>query len=724
MSEVESQDFFKSKVLGHPAGLFVLFFTEMWERFSFYGMRVLLINFLTMAVVGSNAGWEWSQANATALFGTYAGLLYLTPIVGGILADKLIGYRWAVVLGALIMTLGHASMAFETELSLYLGLALLVIGTGLFKPNMTSIISIMYKDLPEKKDGAYTIFYMGVNAGAFFGMLMCGYLAEKVGWSWGFGLAGIFMFLGMLQFWYSKKLFGSIGEIPKKKASEIEYEVEGVQEATGEVHDLLDAQKEVKETKTLKEKLNPFTMMDKILIVITSTIGLLYLLNDPSSKIGGMNLLPEEFLLSKDTLSGAAVIVIIGLFLFLILVSTRIARYDRIVRNRMIAVIIFAVFTVFFFMAFEQGATSLVLFARDFTNRILVGSAATIYNIVNAILIIVPLGIISWVLYLLFKQTRQKILLSNVILALSFVGVWAIAIWIIARDNGSTAYEVKYKAIQTAKVDEKTNKVVVDEKTKETVFNYSPITESNIASEGDEVVDRTASVNVNIDLKSNQEVLIFEEAGRYTLLDSEKETLIRSQLKEHNRESAIIKAQVISAKQGVEITVSWFSILNSFFIIAFASIFSKWWDSKYNPSAAFKYGYGLILLGIGFAILAFGSASIPKGAEAGAVTVSMIWLILAYLFHTLGELCLSPVGLSYVSKLVPPRMIAFMFGMWYLAIAIGNKLAATVGGLMESVGEEASMSSFFWILAAVPVVAGIVVILLNPLIKKLMHGVK
>lgn len=724
MSEVESQDFFKSKVLGHPAGLFVLFFTEMWERFSFYGMRVLLINFLTMAIVGTNAGWEWSQANATALFGTYAGLLYLTPIVGGILADKLIGYRWAVVLGALIMTLGHASMAFESELSLYLGLALLVIGTGLFKPNMTSIISIMYKDLPEKKDGAYTIFYMGVNAGAFFGMLMCGYLAEKVGWSWGFGLAGIFMFLGMLQFWYSKKLFGSIGEIPKKKASEIEYEVEGVQEATGEVHDLLDAQKDIKEGKAIKEKLNPFTMMDKILIVITSIIGLLYLLNDPSSKIGGVNLLPEEFLLSKDTLSGAAVVVLIGLFLFLILVSTRIARYDKIVRNRMIAVIIFAVFTVFFFMAFEQGATSLVLFARDFTSRILVGSAATIFNIVNAILIIVPLGIISWVLYLLFKQTRKKILLSNVILALSFIGVWGIAIWIIARDNGSTAYEVEYQAIKTAKLDEKTNEVVVDEKTKETVYVFSPITESNLGEDGDIIVTQTASVNVNVDLKSNQEVLVFEEAGKLTLLDNEKETLIRSQLKEHNRDSAIIKAQVISAKQGVEITVSWFSILNSFFIIAFASIFSKWWDSKFNPSAAFKYGYGLILLGIGFAILAFGSASIPKGAEAGTVTVSMIWLILAYLFHTLGELCLSPVGLSYVSKLVPPRMIAFMFGMWYLAIAIGNKLAATVGGLMESVGEEASMSTFFWILAAVPIIAGIVVILLNPLIKKLMHGVK
>src|SRR5690625_4954644 len=180
---LQQKSIFDSKVLGHPAGLFVLFFTEMWERFSFYGMRVLLINFLTIAAIGSNLGWEWSKENAVALFGTYAGLLYLTPIVGGWIADKKLGYRVAVVIGCLIMTLGHASMAFETELSLYLGLAFLVIGTGFFKPNITSIISEMYTYLPEKKDGAYTIFYMGVNAGAFFGMMLCGYLAERVGWS-------------------------------------------------------------------------------------------------------------------------------------------------------------------------------------------------------------------------------------------------------------------------------------------------------------------------------------------------------------------------------------------------------------------------------------------------------------------------------------------------------------------------------------------------------------
>jgi POT family proton-dependent oligopeptide transporter len=458
--------------------------------------------------------------------------------------------------------------------------------------------------------------------------------------------------------------------------------------------------------------------------VITAVIGLAYLLNDPLSKIGGINILPQEFLFSKDTLAGSYVVTIIGLLLFLYLVITRISRYDKVVRHRMIAVIIFAFFTVFFFMSFEQGATSLVLFARDYTDRILVGGAATAFNIINAILTIVPLAIISWVLILLFKQTRKQIGLSNIILAFSFLGVWGIAIWMIARDMSAKTYDINFSAVKTAVIDEKTNQQAKDEKTGELVFALNAVTESTELAPDDVVEDKKGSILVQEDMVKGSEVLVLEESGKYTVLDAELEGRIRAQLKEHNRDSQIIKATVLKEKEGVEITTSWFSILNSFFIIAFASIFSKWWDSKYNPSAAFKYGYGLILMGIGFGILAFGSSAIPQGAAAGTYTVSMIWLILAYLFHTLGELCLSPVGLSYVSKLVPARMIAFMFGMWYLAIAIGNKLAASAGGMIEEITSKYDMSTFFMIFTIIPVLAGLLVIALNPVLKKLMHGVK
>ncbi|MFV8281136.1 peptide MFS transporter [Christiangramia marina] len=584
-------DFFKSKVLGHPAGLFVLFFTEMWERFSFYGMRVLLVNFLTMAIVGvDNPGWGWTAENAGALFGTYAGLLYLTPILGGLIADKFTGYRWAVIIGAAIMTLGHASMALETETSLYLGLGLLVIGTGFFKPNITSIISEMYEGKTDKKDGAYTIFYMGVNAGAFFGMMLCGYLAEKIGWSWGFGLAGIFMLLGTLQFWLAKPLFGKIGGVPDK-----ELEAKHLRE---------------EESKGVSHKPNPFTLLDKILVFASATIGLLYLINDPVSRIGDLNLLPVvmPFDLGGEPFSGPIGMALIGLALFLVLVISRISRYAPIVRDRLIAVIIFAVFTVFFFLAFEQGASSLIIFARDNVDRVLTGNSAMIFNVMNALLTVVPLAIITWVLYLLWKQTFSKIPGSNIILGICFAGIWALVIWMLVRE---------FSAATT------------------------------------------------------------------------------------------------------EITVSWFSILNSFFIIVFASFFSKWWESKYNPSAAYKYCFGLVLLGLGFGLLALGSSGLAEGAK-----VSMIWLILAYLLHTLGELCLSPLGLSYVSKLVPARMIAFMFGMWYLAIAIGNKLAGSLGGMIESVTEQYDLSTFFLIFTIVPIAGGLLVALLNPLLKRLMHGIK
>ena len=690
------QDFFKSQVLGHPAGLMVLFFTEMWERFSFYGMRVLLVNFLTMAAISYNPGWEWTAENAGALFGTYAGLLYLTPILGGILADKWLGYRWAVVVGCILMTAGHASMAIETEFSLYAGLALIVIGTGFFKPNITSIISEMYKDLPEKKDGAYTIFYMGVNAGAFLGMLLCGYLAEKLGWSYGFGLAGVFMLLGTLQFWLSKPLFGKIGEAPSK-VHEVELPQNINEESVETTYEGDD------------EPANPFTMLDKILIAISSIIGFGYLINDPMSKIGNFNLFPFEV----NGVSGQYVMIFIALGAFLFMAISRIARYTRVVRDRMIAFIIFAFFTVFFWMSFEQGASSLVLFARDGVQRIMVGSAATIYNIVNTLLTVGPLLIITYVLYKLWRETFKKIPGSNIVLAICFSGVWAIVFWMLNRDYNTISYEVSYNAIEQVSKDAEGNEVT----------SYTPITTGMEVSDEAKIVPVIASIGEPVELGVGEKLQIIgkdNKGDNYGYVTEEKLANITTSASRLGVDNGLIEATVVKVKDSeVEIPASWFSILNSFFIIAFASFFSKWFDSKYNPSAAGKYALGLIVMALGFGFLAYGSYGVADG-----VRVSMVWLILAYLFHTLGELCLSPVGLSYVSKLVPARMIALMFGMWYLAIAIGNKLAAILGGQIENITHQYSLSTFFLIFTIVPTVAGLLVFALNPVLKKLMHGVR
>ena len=578
-----NDQFFSKTVIGHPAALFVLFFTEMWERFSYYGMRAILVIFLTGAILGDNPGWGWSSSAALSLLGTYAMFAYLAPLAGGWLGDKKIGYRNSVVIGAFLMTLGHASMAVETPTFLYIGITLLVVGTGFFKPNITSIISKMYEGRDDKKDGAFNIFYMGVNAGAFLGIMLCGWVGEKVGWSFGFGLAGIFMLLGMIQFYFAQPLFGKIGDPPSKSDEKVIIK------------------------KDTKEKLNPFLPIDILLILTFVVSALIFIINDPLSKIGGIDILNFTCFGMENSLFFA----LIAFIAFIVLLLVRIPRYTPIVRDRMIVFTIFCIFTVFFWAAFEQGAGSLPLYTRDFTDRFLEGNSALIFKVVDISVTVIPLLIITYVLISLFKKTFSEILFSNLVLGLSFIIVWGIIIFKIYNESQATSTEV-------------------------------PIT--------------------------------------------------------------------------------WFAILNSLFIIVFAPLFAKWWDSSYNPPASVKYFLGLALLGIGFGFLAFGARNVPSGADSASL--SMIWLVLAYLFHTLGELCLSPMGLSYLSKLIPARMIAFMFGVYYLAVAIGNKLAHYIGGDIDKITQEYSLSGFFLIFTIIPIGLGVVSLLLHPLIKKSMHGIR
>ena len=503
-------------ILNHPVGLFVLFFTEMWERFSYYGMRAILVLFLTSSIM--NDGWAWSNEDALELYGLYTGLVYLTPIFGGFLADKFLGYRNATVLGALIMTLGHASMAFEafTDSFFFLGLALLIIGNGFFKPNISSIVGQLYKDGDKRKDGGYTIFYMGINAGAFLGILLCGYVGEKVGWHLGFGLAGIFMFFGMLQFWYAQKIFGNIGLTPKKQA----------------------------EVQPANEHQN--------------------------AKKG----------------------------------------FTNIEIDRLIVIVVFSIFTIFFWWAFEQAGGSMTIFAKDFTQRTLVGDASDIFKLANTVITLVPMIVLTIVLYGLFSKMLSNFMLSNFFLGVSFAIIWGIVVWMIVREFSVTA---------------------------------------------------------------------------------------------------------------TEIPASWFSVLNSLFIILLAPLFSKIWTSKFNPSGPIKFAIGLILLGTGFAFLAFGAWGIPLGAEQASV--SIVWLILAYLFHTMGELCISPVGLSYVSKLAPIKLVGLMFGFWFVCSAVANYLGGKTGSYIDKISEAYGLSNFFLIFFLIPILAGILMILLNPILIKKMHGI-
>lgn len=678
--------FFESQVLGHPSGLFVLFFTEMWERFSFYGMRALLVLFLVSAL--GIGGWDWPRENALALYGTYLALLYLTPIIGGQLADRYLGYRKAIIIGALIMTLGHASMAIESnKFFLYLGLFLLVIGTGFFKPNMTSFISILYKDHPEKKDGAYTIFYMGVNAGAFLGIMLCGYLGETVGWSWGFGLAGIFMLLGLLQFWLAHGIFGDVGLAPKKQLEE---------KSEGETD--VETLKSTKEHD--EEKPNPFTLIDKIVMVLVGLGGLTWVINDPLSKIANINLLK----FGDTDLSGPTIAVALLLFVFLLI--SRVVRFSRIVRDRMLAVMMIASLIIFFWAAFEQAGGSMSIFAKDYTSRVLSGNYAMAFGIIDIIITVVPVAIISYVLFLLFKQTYKNYLASNLVLGFSFLIIWGLIIWKIYANFNTYSYEVSYPAYEITKIDKDGNEV-------KTTLALNAL---NVPDEEAVIKEETAVIRALEDFQAEQPVHIIDldkKGNNFKLIDEAKAGGIKES----------IEAKVIRKKDNeLEIPATWFLILNSLFIIALAPIFSKWWESRFNPPLAGKYAIGLFFLGIGFAFLAFGAKDIPQGAKTASV--SLIWLVFAYLFHTMGELCVQPVGLSYVSKLVPPRMTAFMFGVWYLALAIGNKTSGVLGQQIDHITEQYNISTFFLIFTVIPFIIGIIALLLSSTLKKLMHGIK
>lgn len=503
-------------VMGHPAGLFVLFFTEMWERFSYYGMRALLTIFLVSELI--SGGWGWSNEEALKLYGLYTGLVYLTPLLGGFIADRFTGYRKAILIGAAIMTLGHASMALEgfTPYFFYLGLGLMIMGNGMFKPNISSMVGQLYPDTSTKKDAGYTIFYMGINAGAFLGMLLCGYIGEKIGWHYGFGLAGVFMFFGMLQFYFGQKIFGSVGTHATKADK------------------LVTAEKEKDD-----EVLAPHVVKDRLIVVSVLMIA-----------------------------------------------------------------------SIFFFFAFEQAGGSMSLFAKDYTQRALTGNSGIIFKWVDALLTIFPMAVVTYVLYGLGKKIYSKYPMSIIFTTISFAIIWGLGIWKVYREFSLEATEV---------------------------------------------------------------------------------------------------------------TVSWFQILNSFFIITLASSFSKLWEKVWDPSGPVKFALGLILVAVGFFALSYGSMSIPQGAKTASV--SMIWLILAYFFHTMGELCLSPVGLSYVSKLSPKKFVGMLFGLWFTASAIANFIAGWTGAYIDKISQTYSLSTFFIIIAAIPLFAAVMLLLFNRKLKKMMHGI-
>lgn len=210
----------QKELFGHPIGLYVLFFTELWERFSYYGMRALFTLFLVAETTKDNPGFGWTETEALSLYGWYTMLVYVSSIPGGWIADRLLGQKKTVMLGGALLCIGHAVLALNSEVSFYVGCLFIILGVGCLKPNISSMVGGLYRPKDERRDLGFYIFYMGINIGGFIAPIICGYVGEKINWHYGFGLAAIGMFIGQLVYIFGQKYLKNVGNLISKKNEE------------------------------------------------------------------------------------------------------------------------------------------------------------------------------------------------------------------------------------------------------------------------------------------------------------------------------------------------------------------------------------------------------------------------------------------------------------------------------------------------------------------------
>ena len=338
------------QMFGHPKGLFFLFFAELWERFSFYGMRALLVLYLANELFQDAAN---GKEVAYEIYAAYGTLVYFTPAIGGMLADRLIGHKNSIMLGALLMCIGHFTMAFENSTIFYMSLGLLIIGNGFFKPNISSLVGGLYEQGDVRRDAGFTIFYLGINLGAFLAPLICGWLGSSFGWHYGFGAAGFGMLLGMIVFWYGDKIgvYGNQGNQPAAYAE--------------------------------KPGLNVRYIIYFLSFLFVPVFAYMVRMNQLEI-FSGRGLLESLLLL---------LLFLVVLFILYVCVTS-----EKVTRNRLLVVCVLTFFVTVFWAFFEQAGSSLTLFAEEQVNLVMLNASQT--NAINPgyiILLAIPFSMMwSW----------------------------------------------------------------------------------------------------------------------------------------------------------------------------------------------------------------------------------------------------------------------------------------------------------------------------------------
>jgi len=364
-----------SGIAGHPRGLSTLFFTEMWERFSYYGMRALLILFMVAPVAGG--GFGFSTEKAAAIYGLYTGSVYFATIPGGWIADQLLGLRRAVLVGGILIALGHYCLATGVQSFFLGGLVLIVLGTGLLKANISSIVGQLYAKDDPRRDAGFSIFYMGINLGALISPLVCGYLGQKIGWHWGFGAAGVGMTIGLAQYVTNQNRLGNAG------------------------------------LRVVRPE-HAGRLWAGIIAAIVAASALIYAVWPYRGWV--------------------MVGLTVALFVWLIRTGAR----DETERKRIGAIIVLFVFATLFWMGFEQAGSSLTLFADQYTHNVMFGWAfpSSWYQSVEPVFVVSFAPVLAWLWMRLGRRNPSspaKFAYGLFLLAIGFLMV-AVAAWLYARD--------------------------------------------------------------------------------------------------------------------------------------------------------------------------------------------------------------------------------------------------------------------------------------------------
>jgi POT family proton-dependent oligopeptide transporter len=666
----------RETLFGHPVGLYTLFFAEMWERFSYYGMRALLVLYMIKGFL------SYSDDKAYGIYGAYCGLVYVTGFVGGMLADHVLGTRRSVVLGGLLMAAGHLMMTIESTSAFYMALALLVVGNGFFKPNISTTVGTLYPPGSPKKDSGFTIFYMGINLGAALSPILCAYIADKYGWHYGFGLATIGMLIGLAVF------------VAPIRITQVLILLGAFGTALG----MLVAQKS-----TAELLVNLFVALALVSAAIIAFVALgrgglpaeAGAPPDPDRlrrKVGVVRLdvliyigallsvplfalLMQRDSLSQQILYGSG-IVSLAYLLF------EGARRTKVERERMFVIIILAFFSIVFWASFEQAGSSMGNFADRNVDRVSEEKNETQSDIGKTI------------------QFR----ISNSPKSQELVSLPRISQEQLGKQNDDPAMAGKIaEAIR--------------------LVNASKPAEKQLSQkELDDFIARATEsktfVLTSLDSLRDAAVLKDAPASLQTL------------------DWKIAPDNVGMGIGGSEVATPALQSANAIYILVFGLVFTALWSflaaRGLEPSIPVKFALALVQLGLGFGVLWY--ASYYAADERGLVALP--WLLLAILLHTTGELCTSPIGLSMVSNLSPRLLVSTVMGAWWVGMGIANALSSVIAAMTGIEGEAQSgpqvipvpgrtlhiYGDVFGKIAIMAFVAAVACFLISPLLTRWMHN--